>query len=32
MSRLHRNDDGSWEVTHINGDEYEKHRGRAIPT
>jgi len=31
MSRLHRNDDGSWEVTHINGDEYEKHRGRGIP-
>ena len=32
MSRLHRNDDGSWRVTHINGDEYAKHRGRAIPS
>lgn len=32
MSRLHRNGDGSWQVTHINGDEYKKHRGRAIPT
>ena len=31
MSRLHHNGDGSWQVTHINGDEYEKHRGRAIP-
>jgi len=31
MSRLHRNCDGSWQVTHINGDEYEKHRGRGIP-
>ena len=31
MSRLHHNRDGSWQVTHINGDEYEKHRGRAIP-
>ena len=32
MSRLHRNGDGSWRVSHINGDEYDKHRGRAIPT
>jgi broad specificity phosphatase PhoE len=32
MSRLHHNGDGSWHVTHINDDEYEKHRGRAIPT
>jgi broad specificity phosphatase PhoE len=31
MSRINRNGDGSWQVTHINGDEYEKHRGRAIP-
>ena len=31
MSRLHHNGDDSWQVTHINGDEYEKHRGRAIP-
>ena len=31
MSRLHHNRDGSWQVTHINGDEYENHRGRAIP-
>ena len=31
MSRLNRNDDGSWLVTHINGDEFDKHRGRAIP-
>lgn len=32
MSRLQRNRDGSWQVTHINGDEFAKHRGRAIPT
>lgn len=31
MSRLNRNGDGSWQVTHINGDEYAKHRGRGIP-
>ncbi len=31
MSRLNRHGDGSWQVTHVNGDEYEKHRGRAIP-
>jgi broad specificity phosphatase PhoE len=31
MSRLNRKGDGSWQVTYINGDEYEKHRGRAIP-
>ncbi|MGZ8489787.1 MAG: histidine phosphatase family protein [Candidatus Binatia bacterium] len=31
MSRINRIDDGSWQVTHINGDEYAKHRGRAIP-
>jgi len=31
VSRLNRNGDGSWQVTHINGDEYEKHRGRGIP-
>jgi len=32
MSRLQRSRDGGWRVTHVNGDEYEKHRGRAIPT
>lgn len=32
MSRLTHNDDGSWQVTHINGDEFDRHRGRAIPT
>lgn len=32
MSRLQRNDDGSWRVTHINGDEFDQHRGRAIPS
>jgi len=32
MSRLQRNSDGSWQITHINGDEYDKHRGRAIPS
>ncbi len=31
MSRLKHNDDGSWQVTHINGDEFDQHRGRAIP-
>ena len=31
MSRLQRNGDGSWQVTHINGDEFAKHRGRMIP-
>ncbi len=32
MSRLDHKDDGSWQVTHINGDEFDQHRGRAIPT
>lgn len=32
MSRLRRHRDGSWQVTHVNGDEYDKHRGRAIPS
>lgn len=31
LSRLNRNDDGSWQVTHVNGDEFAKHRARAIP-
>jgi broad specificity phosphatase PhoE len=32
MSQLERDADGRWQVTHINGDEYAKHRGRAIPS
>ena len=32
ISRLHQNSDGSWQVTHINGDEYKNHRGRPMPT
>ncbi|MGH7886940.1 MAG: histidine phosphatase family protein [Candidatus Binatia bacterium] len=32
MTRLQRNPDGRWQVTHINGDEFANHQGRAIPT
>jgi broad specificity phosphatase PhoE len=31
MTRLRRKPDGRWQVTHINGDEFDKHKGRAIP-
>lgn len=30
-TRLQRNPDGRWQVTHVNGDEFAKHKGRAIP-
>jgi broad specificity phosphatase PhoE len=32
MTRLQRNPDGRWQVTHINDDEFANHQGRAIPT
>lgn len=32
ITRLSRHTDGSWQVTHINGDEFANHRGRAIPS
>jgi broad specificity phosphatase PhoE len=32
MTRLQRNPDGRWQVTHINDDEFANHQGRALPT